>query len=293
MNSTPRPRSKQVGFASRLTAFRISAAGAAICACATFLLLGSHAAQSDFSRNALWEIVHNVCVPGQSEYHDPKPCLQVDLNGGPESGFAILRDPRGGAQFLLIPTTRIPGIESPIVRGPNAPNYFANAWGSRSLIDEAVHTQLPRDGVGLAINSAVGRSQDQLHIHFSCIRDDVWEALHKEERKIGNHWAPFQVSFFGHRYEAMWVSGEDLGAHNPFRLLAEGLPDAARDMADRTLVVIGWTRTGGTEGFVLLADEVNKLDHDLANGEELLDHSCRIIERENKSQGSAAERAPE
>jgi CDP-diacylglycerol pyrophosphatase len=75
----------------------------------------------------LWEVVHNVCIPGQSEHHDPKPGHQVDLNGGIESGFAFLRDPRGGTQFLLIPTTRISGIESPIACGPSALNHFASA----------------------------------------------------------------------------------------------------------------------------------------------------------------------
>src|ERR1700693_4858078 len=189
---------KQRSFSGCLTVFRGSAIVTAICACTAFLLLAGNAAQRDLPRNALWEVVRNVCVPGQSEHHDPTPCLQVDLNGGIESGFAILRDPRGGSQFLLIPTTRISGIESPIVRGPNATNYFASAWEVRTYVNEALHLTLPRDGIGLAVNSAVSRSQDQLHIHFSCIRADVLEALHKNEGRIGNRWAPFNVSFFGH-----------------------------------------------------------------------------------------------
>ena len=267
---------KQGSFWSRLTVFSASMAAMAICVCVAFLMLAADAAQRDLPRDALWEVVHNICVPGQSQHHDPKPCLQVDLNGGIESGFAILRDPRGGTQFLLIPTTRISGIESPIVRGPNATNYFADAWEVRTYINGALHQTLPRDGIGLAINSVVSRSQDQLHIHFSCIRADVLEALHKNEGRIGNHWAPFNVSFFGHHYIAMWVTGEHLSPHNPFSLLAERLPDATRDMGNRTLVVIGFTRSDGTKGFVILADQVNKVSSDLANGEELLDHSCHI-----------------
>jgi CDP-diacylglycerol pyrophosphatase len=276
---------KHGSFGDRLAVPRVSAVVIAICACATFLLFAADAAQRDLSRNALWEIVHNVCVPGQSQHNDPKPCLQVELNGGIESGFAILRDPRGGAQFLLIPTTRISGIESPIVRGPNATNYFAGAWEVRSYMNEALHQTLPRDGIGLAINSAVSRSQDQLHIHFSCIRADVLEALYKNERTVGNRWALFNAPFFGHYYLAMWVPGEHLSTHNPFRLLAEGLPEATRDMGDRTLVVVGLTRSDGTKGFVILTDRVNKESDDLANGEELLDHACHIAAAGNKSQG--------
>ncbi len=244
--------------------------------CAAFLLFAADASQRNLPRNALWEVVHNVCVPGQALRHNPNPCIQVDLTGGLEKGFAILRDPRGGTQFLLIPITRILGIESPTVRGPNATNYFASAWEVRTHIDDALHLTLPRDDVGLAINSVVSRSQDQLHIHFSCVRADVWKALHEQEENIGKQWAPFHVSLAGHRYISMWVTGEHLSPHNPFRLLAEGLPDAARDMGNRTLVVIGLTRTDGTKGFVLLADQVNKERGDLANGEELLDNTCHI-----------------
>jgi CDP-diacylglycerol pyrophosphatase len=72
------------------------------------------------------------------------------------------------------------------------------------------------------------------------------------------------------------VSGEHLSPHNPFRLLAEGLPGATQDMGNRTLVVIGLTRTDGAKGFVILVDQVNRERGDLANGEELLDNACQI-----------------
>ena len=262
---------KSSSLGARLTVFRVLAVLAAI-----LLSLPADFAQVGFPRNALWEVVHNVCVPGQLLRHDPKPCLQVDLTAGIENGFAILRDPRGGTQFLLVPTARIPGIESPTIRGENAANYFASAWEVRTQIDDALHRKLPRDDIGLAINSVVSRSQDQLHIHFSCIRSDVAEALHENEAKIGNHWAPFNVPLVGHRYVAIWVQGRHLGPHNPFRLLSEELPGTTRDIGNRTLVVIGMTRIDGIEGFVILADQVNRNSGDLASGEELLDTACHI-----------------
>jgi CDP-diacylglycerol pyrophosphatase len=284
---------KQVSCGRSLNVFLALAVIAAICACVTFLLLAANAAQGDLPRNALWGVVHNLCVPGQALHHDPNPCLQVDLTGGIENGFAILRDPRGGTQFLLIPTTQISGIESPTVHGPNATNYFASAWEVRTHIDDALHRTLPRDDIGLAINSVVSRSQDQLHIHFSCIRVDVWETLHEHQENIGDQWAPFNVSLVGHRYIAMWVTGEHLSPHNPFRLLAEGLPGATRDMGNRTLVVIGLTRTGGTKGFVILVDQVNKERGDLANGEELLDNACHVAPLGKKALIGLIEPGPE
>jgi CDP-diacylglycerol pyrophosphatase len=90
---------------------------ASIYALAIFSTGTAGSAQNTAPRNALWEVVHNVCVPGKSLQHNPNPCLQVELNRGIEKGFAILKDPRGAAQFLLIPTARISGIESPVILG--------------------------------------------------------------------------------------------------------------------------------------------------------------------------------
>jgi CDP-diacylglycerol pyrophosphatase len=276
MNTGPSPDIKRSAVGCRLVVFWRLAVVTTMIAWAPFLLLPADATQRELPPDTLWEIVHNVCVPGQSEHHDPMPCLQVDLSGGIESGFAILRDPRGGTQFLLVPTTRISGIESPIVRGPGALNYFARAWEARTFISEALHRLLPRDYVGLAINSATSRSQDQLHIHFSCIRTDVFESLHKNEARIGNHWAPFNIPAFRHRYTAMWVAGEQLSQNNPFSFLAEGLSGPTADMANRTLVVIGFTRADGTKGFVFLAGHINQRSGDSASGEQLLDNGCTI-----------------
>ena len=143
-------------------------------------------------------------------------------------------------------------------------------------MNQALQRTLPPDDISLAINSAQSRSQDQLHIHIDCVRSDVFDALHANEDAIGSRWAPFPHPFFGHHYMAMWVPGEHLGSGNPFLLVAEGLPGARQDMGDRTLVVVGLTRADGTKGFVLLEDQVKKESHDLASGEELQDHTCRI-----------------
>ena len=253
-----------------------AAIAAAVCVSAAVLIFPAGAAQRELPPNTLWEVVQNLCVPGQSDFHDPQPCLEVNLDGGIEKGFAILRDPRGGTQFLLIPTVRISGIESPTLRDAHAVNYFADAWEARAHVSEALHQPLPRDGIGLAINSAVGRSQDQMHIHISCVLPGVLDALHKSERKVGEEWALLDAPLAGRRYIAMWAPGEDLSAVNVFRLLAEKVPEAARDMGNRTLVVVGFTRRDGTRGFVLLSDQANKIIGDQALGEELLDRDCRI-----------------
>ena len=98
----------------------------------------------------------------------------------------MLKDLVGATQFLLIPTARIDGIESPQIVAADAPNYFADAWRARSFAEQRAGRGLPRDWMSLAINSADARSQDQLHIHIDCVRADVQETLAAHADDIGS-----------------------------------------------------------------------------------------------------------
>jgi CDP-diacylglycerol pyrophosphatase len=224
--------------------------------------------------NALWTIVHGQCAPDERSHGDPAPCAEVDLSGGQETGYAVLKDLVGATQFLLIPTAEIPGIESPELLAPGAVNYFDAAWHARTFVDERAGWALPRDWMSLAINSAVARTQNQLHIHIDCASRDVRAALIEHAADIGPAWAPFPVPLAGHPYLAMAVSGENLDAVNPFVLLADGVPGARESMGDRTLVVVGAVGPDGAPGFVLLTDQADPATGDTASGEELQDHAA-------------------
>ena len=242
--------------------------------CGVLVLIGAAAGQAD--PNALWNIVHNKCVPDEQQNGKPDPCVAVNLGGGEQAGYAVLKDLVGATQFLLIPTARVTGIESPAVLAPNAPNYFAVAWESRTYVDKMLNRTMPRDDISLAVNSISGRSQNQLHIHIDCVRTDVRDALHKYEATVRDHWAPFPVPLVGHRYLAMSVEGETLGQANPFKLLAEGRAVARADMGDQTLVVVGATLSNGHAGFIVLDDRADPARADKGSGEELQDHSCAV-----------------
>ncbi len=112
--------------------------------------------------DALWKIVHDRCVPNAEKTGQPAPCAQIDLEGGASRGYAVLKDLVGVAQFLLIPTARLGGIESPELLASGAPNYWDAAWRARGDVEDRLQRKLPRDAIGLAINSASGRSQAQL-----------------------------------------------------------------------------------------------------------------------------------
>ena len=240
---------------------------APLAAALALCLLGSATAQAD--PNALWTIVHDKCVVDEQQHHDPAPCSRVDLVRGEGGGFAVLKDLVGERQYLLIPTARIAGMESPELLNPGAMNYFGAAWQARSFVEQRAGGTIARDWMSLAVNSAAARSQNQLHIHIDCVRADVHDALHSAAGAIGPVWAPLPAPLAGHSYWAMSVGGTDLDA-NPFTLLADGLGGARADMGLHTLVVVGTTDPSGRPGFVILADRAD--DDSDAGGEELQDH---------------------
>jgi len=239
-----------------------------------FVPVGARAADP----SALWKIVHGKCVPHEEQAHDPAPCAEVDLAQGVDKGTAVLKDINGIAQFLLLPTARIGGIEDPAILAPGATNYWDAAWKARFFVEAKLHSALPRDAISLAINSAVGRTQDELHIHIDCIRPDVRHAVDANLDKIGGHWAPFPVTLAGHDYRAIRIDQESLDTVDPFHVLADNDPEARSDMGMHTLVVLGAIFPGDSRGFVLFDDHANLLAGDRASGEQLQDHTCAVAE---------------
>jgi CDP-diacylglycerol pyrophosphatase len=221
--------------------------------------------------NALWRLVHDVCVPDMQTSGNPQPCVAVDLAGG----YALVKDVRGATHYLLVPTARVAGIESPDLLKPGSPNYFGDAWAARSLFEKSVGHPVPRDEEGLAINSVWGRSQNQLHIHIDCVQPQVQAALAEHRGEIGTRWSHLSFRLMGHHYQARWIDGEDLGANDPVKLLARADPAARADMGSETLAVIGARRRDGAPGFIALAGHAG--DDDIGHGEELLDHGCAVL----------------
>lgn len=248
--------------------------------CMAAILMGFLSLAISGDRNALWTIAHDKCVPDEEENHNPAPCARVDLDGGLQRGYVILKDRRGATQFLLIPTRRISGIESPDLLSPNAPNYWAAAWENRRFVSSRAKRDLAWDMIGLAINSSSARSQDQLHIHIDCLRLDVRGLLSQHIAEIGTTWTKLPFTLAGRGYFARRLAATDLVVQDPFKLLAGGLPAADENMAQETLVVAGVSLAPGRNGFVLLAARADPAKGERAHGEDLLDHSCAVARAE-------------
>lgn len=223
--------------------------------------------------NALWEIVHDYCEPAAEGAHVRQKCADVNLSGG----YAVLKDIVGVAQYLLIPTARVSGIESPELLEPNAPNYFRDAWNARVYVNRALRRTLPRDEVSLAINSASGRTQNQLHIHIDCLAPDVVRALREVGPGIGREWAPLPVRLRGHVYSAMRIDDADLAHTDPFKLIAPYAASRGQTMGEQTLLLAGAVRSDGAPAFYLLNDHVQP--GNWASSEELQDHTCSLADR--------------
>jgi CDP-diacylglycerol pyrophosphatase len=253
-------------------ALTVDARGVAVALGLLAGLLCRDAAAQASNPNVLWQIVHDQCVPDEQQHGDPKPCAEVALAGG----YAILKDIKGATQFLLIPTTQLGGIEDRALLAPIARNYFADAWQARGFVEKALGRAMPRDMLSLAINSASGRTQDQFHIHIDCIRADVRDALLRERPNIGWRWSLLKTPLAGHQYRVLRVTGATLFGHNPFKLLAWGVPGARADMGQHTLVVVGMVFGGRVPGFIILDDRADLAHGDWGSGEELQDHACAL-----------------
>jgi CDP-diacylglycerol pyrophosphatase len=223
--------------------------------------------------NALWRIVYGACVPHFEAGLGPKPCERVDLDGGVDQGVAILKDLVGVAQMLAIPTRRITGIEDPQMLAPNAPPVFAVAWAAKSLVEARLGRALPREAVGLAINSKWARSQEQLHVHVDCMAIPVMKALAEYASALDGVWRAMTVPLHGRIYFARRVNSMDLADVAPLKLLADGVEGARAHMGVYSLAAVGATFEG-KPGFVLLADPFSLEGG--GHAEDLQDHDCAI-----------------
>lgn len=220
------------------------------------------------NRNALRDIVEDQCLVHWLQAHSAGPCLRVELPEptGASNGYAVLADRKGGAHFLVIPTRIISGIESRELQEAGTPNYFDEAWSARAELAGAVGTALPRQLIGMAVNSRTARSQDQLHIHVECLQSVIHASLQASADRLSDLWSPIEIP--GWHLLARRVLSESLGSADPFKLLAAGLVGAQNSLGDYSLLVAGMNFQAGP-GFAVLAGTG-------PGTERLLDSTCAL-----------------
>jgi CDP-diacylglycerol pyrophosphatase len=193
-------------------------------------------------------------------------CVTLDK----ASGFAVIKDRRGENHFLLIPTTKIAGIESSELLRVGTPNYFSLAWQFRAFLKRPGF-QVEDSRIALAINSPIGRSQEQLHIHLSCLRSDVQQRLEGLTSGISREWKLLPNSLRGAPYFAKRITKDEFLDVGAFRLLKMELK-TSEDMGEYGIAVSALA----DGGFVLLGVRQKVLQFNFASPGELLDEDCRL-----------------
>jgi CDP-diacylglycerol pyrophosphatase len=182
-----------------------------------------------------------------------------------------VRAPLKQTHVVVTPTARVAGIEDPALQSPEAANYFADAWGARKYVLDAVERPISEKDIGLAVNSRPGRSQDQLHIHVDCLHHRYAQLVRQHDGGLSaEKWTRLTFALRGRYYWAMLVNSPDLSQTNIFRTAATLLRVSPGRIEDVTVVLI--PRPGA--GFYLLADQHTPGAMGKGHGEFLLDHAC-------------------
>ncbi len=202
-------------------------------------------------RQALRQVVR-ACVADYQLTGAALPCLAVDLSGGEERGYVVLRPPLLH-DLIVSPTREIVGVEDPYLQSVGAPNYFDAAWRARSFLKSADGRTPKRDEIALVANSAIVRSQDQLHIHVGCLLPFARHMLVAAAPMIPiGKWAQIGAVVPHSMFWGTRIRGTDLSNIEPFRLAAEGLADKVTDRRDLTIMAAG-VRVEGDDQFLILA----------------------------------------
>ncbi|QGU89444.1 CDP-diacylglycerol diphosphatase [Erwinia sorbitola] len=215
----------------------------------------------------LWKIVSQQCVPGQEQRNDPSPCRQVNI----QDGYVVLKDRNGALQFLLMPVAKVTGVESQKLLNPASPNYLAEAWRARHFMEERYGAVIDDQVYSLAVNSRWGRTQDQLHIHISCLRADIRQQLDALAPRLNDKW---QSQLLGeHEYQIRMITRDEFKRTSPFIRLANELPGARENMGSYGIAIAAL----GEGKRAMMVVKSNLLMLNRASAEELQDHSCALL----------------
>ncbi len=233
------------------------------------LLLGCQALVYVHNPDALWQIVSQSCVPSDAAGKGPGKCAKVSPDG-----YALLKDIRGKGQYLLMPTARVAGMESPALAQPGSPDYFRYAWENRDYVSRALNTHVPDALMSLAINSAKGRSQNQLHIHIDCISQSMRNALSAYDDAAPGTWVDARLN--DHLYRLTRVASPTAAHVHPYERVLSQAQARGQAIGDHSLFMA--TAPGGffvVDGYY----QAHGPNANPGSSEELQDHSCKDVGR--------------
>lgn len=180
--------------------------------------------------------------------------------------YVIIKDNsvRKPQSYLIIPTKRVTGIEDGLITQAPVVDFWQYGWAQ-----SRTYPGYPPADTAMAINSAHSRTQNQLHIHISCVRPAVRKAL--DQAEIGVFPAkPVTLRLPPHDnlYRAVKLTSLS-GEQSPF-LVFQADPAVRDHMADQSIAVVGSSIAGQYFALDTQVDGANP-----AHAEELLDQTCQ------------------
>lgn len=205
-------------------------------------------------RNVLLKLMQ-CCTKDLASDRD---CREYD----PVHKYVIIKDNAATKPeaYLMIPAEKVTGIDDKRIFLTPYLNLWANAWDQSE--------KFPGWGdrrIGMAINSAHARTQDQLHVHISCIDPKVAEILDGHEKDA----RPYTVQLppASNTYNVTTVNDLTDG-QSPFEI-ARQITDMG-EMPDKSVAVVKSKEPG--RYYVLTTAYKNGKG---GSAEELLDQSCK------------------
>ncbi|MGL3234382.1 CDP-diacylglycerol diphosphatase [Pseudomonas aeruginosa] len=220
-----------------------------------------------FSRGELYRNVKASCesqVPSRQ-------CLKIDSN----NSYYVFKDRKGEYHNLLVPIQEISGVESGRLYF-NGSNFFYNAWQDRGLLrlegvrDETVYA--------LAVNSSYGRSQDQFHIHISCLKPGVHRVLTKKVKNLRGQWEKLFIGKEKQEFNAVKISYLDFKGGAVFPLV---FGFSVNNKVPLKKVGVGVVVFGGE--VLVLVRVVDFRSFDFASIGDILDYNCTLVEKSSSN----------
>ena len=177
--------------------------------------------------------------------------------------YIILKDnaPQKPQGFLLIPVQPVTGVEDPQISS----SPFVDLWSSAWLWSEKYPGKSAAI-TALAVNSALARTQNQLHIHISCVLPDVAKMISKKKiSSDASHPTSLKLGPSHSTYSIVAVPTLD-GANSPFLIARTIAQTTKTEMREQGIAVV---RGKKNNGFYILDTAENR-----GGAEELLDQTC-------------------
>lgn len=246
-----------------------SKSGRILAASLVALVLCATGAFAFWDRNALWRTVQS-CKVDLKTLGLAFPCLHVASDPDKSESTVVIRAPLEQTHIIVVPTHRVPGLESPVLLRPESGAYWRAAWDARHYVASAHPRPLRLADIGIAANSQETRSQDQFHIHADCVSSRVRADLSAHAGGIGPAWKLLPFTVAGHRYYGRQIAAAQLAAFNPLGSLVDAIP-ALRERMDVTGFAILPAQSPDAQ-LTLLANASPQVAM-----EDVLDHACRGV----------------